>query len=59
VQGGNYWLSEYGFRYSLQQAFTLVNMTGMKQGDSDLKYYTLDLKAKWNVYNAPDSGNAG
>jgi porin len=59
VQGGKYWLSEYGFRYSLQQTFTLVSMTGVKKGDSDLDYYTLDLKAKWNVYNAPDSGTAG
>ena len=59
VQGGKYWLSQYGFRYSLQQTFTLVNMTGVKQGDSDLEYYTLDLKAKWSVYNAPDSGTAG
>jgi porin len=59
VQGGKYWLSEYGFRYSLQQTFTLVSMTDVKKGDSDLDYYTLDLKAKWNLYNAPDSGNAG
>jgi carbohydrate-selective porin OprB len=59
VQGGKYWLSEYGFRYSLQQTFTFVSMTDVKKGDSDLDYYTLDLKAKWNLYNAPDSGNAG
>ena len=59
VQGGKYWLSEYGFRYSLQQTITFVNMTGVKKGDSDLGYYTLDLKAKWNIYNAPTDGNAG
>jgi porin len=59
VQGGKYWLSEYGLRYSLQQTFTLVSITGVKKGDSDLDYYTLDLKAKWNIYNAPDSGTAG
>src|ERR1017187_9468291 len=59
VQDGKYWLSEYGFRYSLQQTFTFVSMTGVKKGDGDLDYYTLDLKAKWNLYSAPDSGNAG
>ncbi len=59
VQGGKYWLSEYGFRYSLQQTLTFVNMTDVKEGDSDLNYYTLDLKAKWNLYNADDSGSAG
>jgi carbohydrate-selective porin OprB len=59
VQGGKYWLSEYGFRYSLQQTLTFVSMTDVKKGDSDLDYYTLDLKAKWNLYNAPDSGSAG
>jgi porin len=59
VQGGKYWLSEYGFRYSLQQTFTFVSMTDVKKGDNDLDYYTLDLKAKWNLYNAPDSGSAG
>ena len=56
---GKYWLSEYGFRYSLQQTITFVSMTGVKKGDSDLGYYTLDLKAKWNIYNAPTDGNAG
>jgi carbohydrate-selective porin OprB len=59
VQGSKYWLSEYGFRYSLQQTITFVSMTGVKQGDSELGYYTLDLKAKWNIYNAPTDGNAG
>jgi porin len=59
VQGTKYWLSEYGFRYSLQQTITFVSMTGVKKGDSDLGYYTLDLKAKWNIYNAPTAGNAG
>ena len=27
VQGGKYWLSDYGFRYSLQQTITYVSMT--------------------------------
>jgi hypothetical protein len=59
VQDTKYWLSEYGFRDSLQQTFTFVSMTDVKNGGSDLNYYTLDLKAKWNLYNAPISGNSG
>jgi porin len=59
VQDGKYFLSDYGFRYSLQQTITTVSMSGVKSGDSDLDYYTLNLKAKWNIYNAPDSGTAG
>jgi porin len=59
VQGTKYWLSEYGFRYSLQQTITYVSMTGVKKGENDLGYYTLDLKSKWNIYNTPTNGNAG
>jgi hypothetical protein len=59
VQGSKYWLSEYGFRYSLQQTITWVSLTGVKHGESDLGYYTFDLKSKWNIYNAPTDGNAG
>jgi hypothetical protein len=59
VQGGKYWLSEFGFRYSLVQTITYVGMTGVKQGDSDLGYYSLNFKVKWNIYNAPTDGNAG
>jgi hypothetical protein len=32
VQGGKYWLSEYGLRYSLQQNLTYVSMSGIKEG---------------------------
>ena len=59
VQGGKYFLSEYGFRYSLEQTMTLVRMTDVKKGDSDLYFYTFDLKSKWNLYNAPENGTAG
>ena len=59
VQSGKYWLSDYGFRYALQQTFTWVNMSGVKEGENQLGYYTLDLKAKWNIYSAPTNGNAG
>ena len=59
VQGAKYWLSDYGFRYSLQQSFTYVSMTGVKKGDSDLSYHTLDLKSKWALFDAPEAGTAG
>jgi porin len=59
AQTAKYWLSEYGFRYSLQQTFTYVSMSDIKQGDSELAFYTFDLKSKWNIYNAPDNGTAG
>ena len=48
VQGAKYWLSEYGFRYSLLQTITFVSLAGEKNGAGDLGYYTLDLKSKWN-----------
>jgi len=59
VQGPKYWLSEYGLDYSLQQTLTFVNMTGIKQGDNTLGFYTLELKAAWAVYDSPASGTAG
>jgi porin len=59
VQAGKYELSTVGFLYSLQQTFTFVSMTDVKKGDSDLGYHTLDLKSKWNIFNAPDDGTAG
>ncbi len=59
VQGPKYWLSEYGLDYSLQQTLTFVNMTGIKEGDNALGFYTLDLKAAWAVYDAPANGTAG
>jgi hypothetical protein len=59
VQNGKYWLSEYGFRYSLEQTFTFVSMSDVMKGDSDLAYYTFDLKSKWALFNAPEAGTAG
>jgi porin len=59
VQGPKYWLSEYGLNYSLQQTLSFVNMTGVKQGDSTLGYYTLDLKSAWSVYHSAANGSAG
>jgi len=59
VQGAKYWLSDYGFRYSLQQTVTFVSMTDVKKGDSTLGYHTLDLKSKWAIFDAPDAGTAG
>lgn len=59
VQGGKYWLSEYGFRYSLQQTYTFASLSGVKQGGNDLDFYTFQLKSTWNIYTAPESGTAG
>ncbi len=59
VQGGKYWLSEYGFRYSLQQTITYVSMTGVKKGANNLGYYTFNLKSKWALYDDPAAGTAG
>ena len=59
VQGTKYRLSDYGFRYSLQQSATYVSMTGVMKGDHTLGFYTLDFKSKWALFNAPDAGTAG
>lgn len=59
AQGAKYQLSDYGFRYSLQQTLTYVNMTNVKQGGNTLAYYTLDMKSKWAVFDAPAPGTAG
>ncbi len=59
VQGAKYWLSDYGFRYSLQQTATFVSMTDVMKGDNNLGYHTFDLKSKWAIFNAPDAGTAG
>ena len=59
VQGGKYRLSDWGFRYSLDQTLTYASLTGVKKGSSDLSFYTLDLKSKLAVYDAPDAGTAG
>jgi porin len=61
VQGGKYWLSERGFRYSLEQTFTCVTMTDVKGSNmlNTLEFYTFDLKSKWAIFGAPDAGTAG
>jgi len=59
VQGAKYRLSEYGFRYSLEQTLTYVNLSDVMKGDNDLAYYTFDFKSKWALFNAPDAGTAG
>ena len=59
VQGGKYWLSEVGFRYSLDQTLTYASLTDVKKGASELSFYTLDLKSKLAVFDAPDAGTAG
>jgi porin len=59
VQGGKYWLSDIGIRYSLQQTATYVSMSDIMQGNSSLAYYTLDFKSVWAIYDSPASGTAG
>jgi porin len=59
VQAAKYWLSKYGFRYSLQQTFTYAGMSDVKQGDSSLGNYNLDLPMKWTIFEARDAGTAG
>jgi len=59
VQGVKYRLSEYGFRYSLEQTLTYVSMSDVMKGNSDLSYYTFDLKSKWALFNASDAGTSG
>jgi porin len=59
VQGGKFWLSDRGLRYSLAQTVNFVNMTDVMQGDNALGFYTFDLQAKWAIFDAPRAGTAG
>jgi carbohydrate-selective porin OprB len=59
VQGAKYWLSEHGLRYTLEQTFTVVSMTDVKQGSDTLEFYSLNFKSKWAIFSAPDEGTAG
>ncbi len=59
IVGAKYWLSQHGLRYSLEQTYTYVNLTDVRQGDHQLDYYTFDLKTKWAVFDAPAVGTAG
>ena len=58
-QQAKYWASEYGLRYSLDQTITYVNMTDIVKGDNEMGFYTLDFKAKWAIFDAPDADTAG
>ena len=59
VQGGKYWLSQYGLRYSLKQTLTYVNLSDVIKGDNALGFYTFDLAAKWEVFDAGEAGTVG
>ena len=59
VQQGKYWLSDIGFRYSLQQTATFVTMSDVMQGDQSLGFYTLKFASKWTVFTADGGGTAG
>jgi hypothetical protein len=58
-QYAKYWTSEAGMRYSLEQTITYVNMTDVVKGDHAMGFYTLDLKAKWALFDLPGVGTAG
>lgn len=59
VQGGKYWLSEYGLRYSLQQTATYVSLSDVTKGHTTLAFYTFDYKSKWTVFDTGKGGTAG
>jgi len=59
VQGAKYWSSKYGFRYKIEQTFSYASMSDVKQGDSRLGNYNLDLPMKWTIFEARDAGTAG
>ena len=59
VQRGKFWLSEHGFRYSLDQTINFVNLTDVMQGDNALGFYTFDLLGKWTIFDAPHAEMAG
>ena len=59
VQGAKYWLSNHGFRYTLQQTFGYAGMTDAIQGSSNLGNYNLNLPMKWSVFDARGAGTAG
>jgi Carbohydrate-selective porin, OprB family len=58
AQQSKYWLSEAGFRYSLQQTVTWVSMEDVMHGENTLAFYTLSLQSKWAIYADPAGGTA-
>lgn len=59
AQQAKYWMSEAGFRYSLQQGFTWVSMSDVMKGDNTLAFYTFSWHTKFAVYDDPLSDTAG
>ena len=59
VQAGKFWLSEHGFRYSLEQTVNFVSLSDVIQGDHTMGFYTFDLLGKWAIFNAPRAETAG
>ena len=59
VQGGKYWLGERGLRYSLEQSFTGMALSDVRQGSSALGFYSFDLDTKWAIFDARAAGAAG
>jgi hypothetical protein len=53
VEKAKYELSTLGFRYSLQQTFTYLSLSDVKQGSDVLGLYTFNLKSKWAIFTVP------
>ena len=41
AQGGKYWLAEQGLRYTLEQSFSGIGMSDVKEGSQSLGFYSL------------------
>jgi porin len=57
-QAAKYRLSEIGLRYSFWQSITMVNMSDVASGASDLEYYTATFVGKWALTAHTNTGTA-
>ncbi len=57
-QAAKYRLSELGLRYTFWQSFTVVNMSDVVSGSTDLEYYTATFVGKWALMAQTNSGTA-
>lgn len=59
LQNGKFELSDYGFRFNLDQNFTALGLVDANGDGSAQGFYALDFKAKWAILSDPGSGAAG
>lgn len=59
AQAAKYALSDVGLRYSFNQSLTMVSMTDVASGASDLQYYNATFHGKWAVTETADPVCAG